>query len=124
MNDFHYFYSAKNKLIMRYKFLIICFSFFFVNSLFANIASDSTRTKSTKQLVAQIKKERIKVVKKLKLIKSEAKGEKLYLDFEQTNLSLMNKIEEKERYLIYNENYNIDLKKLPVSLKVQLNYST
>ena len=96
------------------KTLILFFSVNFVN---ASVSIDSTRNQITKHLVNRILYEKKQVEKKLKLIKSTADAEKLYLDFEDINARLINKLRGNEIYLMSCMSmHDVDFKKLPDSL--------
>ena len=103
-------------MFIKTHFLKTLILFFSVNCLNASVSIDSTRNQITKHLVNRIIYEKKQVEKKLKLIKSTAEAEKLYLDFEDPSMLLLNKIEENEPFLIYKNNYNIDYKNLPDSI--------
>ena len=103
-------------MFIKTHFLKTLILFFSVNCLNASVSIDSTRNQITKHLVNRIIYEKKQVEKKLKLIKSTAEAEKLYLDFKDPSMLLLNKIEENEPFLIYKNNYNIDYKNLPDSI--------
>ena len=95
----------------------ICFLIFSINCFSAEVVLDSTRAQITKHLVSCIIYEKKQVEKKLKLVKSTAEAEKLYLDFDNINARLMNKLKENEIYLMSCMSmHDVDFKKLPDSL--------
>ena len=95
----------------------ICFLIFSFNCFSKTVSIDSTRAQITRHLVSCIIYEKKQVEKKLKLVKSTAEAEKLYLDFDNINARLMNKLKENEIYLMSCMSmHDVDFKKLPDSL--------
>ena len=104
-------------MTLKSRLLFICFLIFSINCFSAEVVLDSTRAQITKHLVSCIIYEKKQVEKKLKLVKSTAEAEKLYLDFEDINARLMNKLRENEIYLMSCMSmHDVDFKKLPDSL--------
>ena len=102
---------------LKTRLFFVFFLIFTTNCFSINVSVDSTRNQITKYLVNRIIYEKKQVKKKLKLIKSTADAEKLYLDFDDINGRLINKLSENEIYLMSCMSmHDVNFNKLPDSL--------